>query len=130
MTRIVLLTLLVCSFVSVSAKDKQLTVSKERVELIITETTTESQLKKFAKTLKDEANIDFIFKDIIYNSKKQISKITIEVNSNDGVKNSGTLMVSTIYNVGFVRNYSPKTGSSQEEPLIIGNISEKELRLK
>ncbi len=129
MTRIVLLTLLICSFISISAKDKQLTISKEKVELIITETTTEAQLKKFQKTLKDEANIDFSFKDIIYNSKKQISKITINVDSNDGMKNTGTLMISTIYNVGFIRNYLSKSDSSSEEPLMIGNISEKEMKL-
>ena len=129
MTRITLLIVLIFSFFSVPAKDKQLTISKERVELIITETTTEAQLKKFQKTLKEEANIDFSFKDIIYNSKKQISKITIEVDSNDGIKSIGILMISNIHNVGFIRNYQYKSGSSSEEPLIIGNIGEKEIKL-
>ena len=72
MTRIVLFTLVIISCINISAtaKEKQLSISKEKVELIITEKTTEVQLKKFKKTLKEEANIDFNFKDIIVDSKK------------------------------------------------------------
>ena len=103
-------------------------MSKEKVELVVTEKTTENQLKKIQKRLKDEANIDFSYKDIVFNSKKQISRITIEVDSNDGVKEAGILMVSAIYDVGFVRNYL-SDGNSSEAPLIIGNIREKEIKL-
>ena len=127
MNRFIILILLAFTFSIASGKDKQLLISKEKVELVITETTTEAQLKRFKKTLKEEANIDFSYKDIILNSKNQIRKITIEVDSNDGVKSTGTLMISTIYNVGFVRNFAGKGDKS--EPLIIGNLSEKELKL-
>lgn len=130
MNRLALLILIVVSTFSIAAgKDKQLSISKEKVELLITETTTEAQLKKFKKTLKEEINIDFDYKDIVFNSKNQIRKITIEVDCNDGVKDSGTLMISNIYNVGFVRNYDLKSESS-EKLLHIGNITEKDIKLK
>ncbi|MDX9882688.1 MAG: hypothetical protein RBS73_11540 [Prolixibacteraceae bacterium] len=129
MMRTVLLLFLICLTLELSAQRKQLFISKEKVELTITEKNTETQLKKFQKTLKEEANIDFNFKDIIYNSKKEISKITIEINSNDGISGSGTLMTSNIYNVGFIRDYSSTGNPSSQAPLIIGNISEKEIKL-
>ena len=46
------------------------------------------------------------------------------------LKNTGTLMISNIYNVGFVRNYNVNGDSSSEKPLVIGNLSEKEIKLK
>ncbi len=129
MRRIILFTLLIISGINGTAKEKQLTITNERVELIITEKTTIPQLKKFKKILKEKANIDFSFKDIIVDSRNHIRKITIGVDSNDGIKSTGTLMISNIYNVGFVRNYPLKSGSPTEKPLIIGNISEKEIKL-
>lgn len=130
MNRFVLLILLgVFTFSIAAGKDKQLSISKEKVELLITETTSEAQLKKFKKILKEEVNIDFDYKDIVFNSKNQIRKITIEVDSNDGVKDSGTLMISNIYNVGFIRNYDFKNGQDKR-PLHIGNISEMDIKLK
>ena len=128
MMRIVIIILLVCLSFELSAQRSPLVISKEKVELVVTEKTTENQLKKIQKRLKDEANIDFSYKDIVFNSKKQISRITIEVDSNDGVKEAGILMVSAIYDVGFVRNYL-SDGNSSEAPLIIGNIREKEIKL-
>jgi hypothetical protein len=129
MRRIILFTLLIISGINGTAKEKQLTITNERVELIITEKTTIPQLKKLKKILKEKANIDFSFKDIIVDSRNHIRKITIGVDSNDGIKSTGTLMISNIYNVGFVRNYPLKSGSPTEKPLIIGNISEKEIKL-
>lgn len=130
MNRLALLILIVVSTFSIAVgKDKQLYISKEKVELLITETTTEAQLRKFKKTLKEEINIDFDYKDIVFNSKNQIRKITIEVDCNDGVKESGTLMISNIYNVGFVRNYDLKS-EPEKKLLHIGNITEKDIKLK
>lgn len=129
MIRLFLTFLLILTISTGNAKENQLTITKEKVELIITERTSETQLKKFKKALKEEANIDFDYKDIILDFKNQIRKITITVDSNDGVKGTGSLLISNIYNVGFVRNYEIINDSSGEESLIIGNISEKEIKL-
>jgi len=125
-----LLAALLLVFFSSEAKEKQLIITDERVELVITEKTTESLLKKFAKTLKEEANIDFTFKDVVVNSKGNLSKITIEVDSNDGAKNSATLLISIIYEVGFIRDYQAGKETSIDRQLLIGNLREKEINLK
>lgn len=109
-------------------KEKQLIINEEKVELVITQKTTKAQLKKFQKVLKEEANIDFNFKDIIVNSKNQINKITIDVNTNDGCHKTETLLVGAIYVVGFIRDYSI-TDTSSENALIIGNLREQEIKL-
>jgi len=130
MKQLFIFTLFICTVSFASGKNKNLNISKERVEVIITETTTEGQLKKIKKTLKEEANIDFNFKGIIVNSKNKISEITVEIDSNDGVKGSGRLIISNIYNVGFIRNYkSQDNGDPREKALFIGNISEKKIKL-
>ncbi len=122
----------ICLFLfatAVVAQKPQLTISPDQIELIITERTTDSQLKKIQKQLKDEAQVDFQYRDIIVNSKKLLSKITIEVRAGDSVSGSGTLMLSNLYEVGFILNRNADSTKIADNRLIIGNLREKEIKL-
>lgn len=122
----------ICLFLfatAVVAQKPQLTISPDQIELIITERTTDSQLKKIQKQLKDEAQVNFQYRDIIVNSKKLLSKITIEVKAGDSVSGSGTLMLSNLYEVGFILNRNADSTKIADNRLIIGNLREKEIKL-
>lgn len=129
MLRTLIITCFLFSASLAFAQKPSLSITSEKVELILTEKTSETQLKKIQKQLKDEVNIDFAYSDLIVNSKKQLSKISIKVNLADKIKGEGTLLISNLYEVGFILTLPDAQTKTADNPLIIGNLYEKEIKL-
>ncbi len=90
----------------------------EKVFLIITENTTESELTKIASEFKAEKDIIVDFSKTEFTENGKIIKLNLEVDCNDGFKgtaiSSGVILKSK--NSGFSRDYA----ENSKVPFIIG----------
>ncbi|MCL5247732.1 hypothetical protein M4I21_18105 [Cellulophaga sp. 20_2_10] len=90
----------------------------EKVFLIITENTTESELTKIASEFKTDKNIIVDFSKTEFSENGKIKNLNLEVDCNDGFK--GTAKSSGIIlkgkNSGFSRDYA----KNSEIPFVIG----------
>ena len=104
------------------AKESETTYStnSEKVFLLITENTTESELIKIAAEFKSERNITVDFSETEFYGNGKIENLKLQVDCNDGFKGNVNVAgeVLEIKNSGFVRDYSKKA----ERPFSIGAI--------
>jgi hypothetical protein len=107
------------------AKDKNLIINDDKVQLIITEDMNEGRLKKIQKELLETKNIKISWSGIIVNSHNRMKKITFEVDCQDGYSGKEVLIINDLHEVGFIRNYSAKPGDSAEPPFKLGQLEEK-----
>jgi uncharacterized protein YxeA len=84
----------------------------EKVFLIITENTTETELKKIASEFKVKKNILVDFSKTEFSKNGKIKNLSLEVDCNDGFKGtsscSGVLL--KLKNFGFERDYAENSG--------------------
>jgi uncharacterized protein YxeA len=90
----------------------------EKVFLIITENTTESELTKIASDFKTEKNIIFDFSKTEFSENGKIKTLNFEVDCNDGFKGTATSsgVILKNKNSGFSRDYA----ENSKVPFIIG----------
>jgi uncharacterized protein YxeA len=94
------------------------TTDSENVFLIITENTTETELKQIASEFQTERNISIDFSKTEFHKNGTIKNLNLEVDCNDGfkgiAKSSGLILKTK--NSGFSRDYS----ENSETPFVIG----------
>lgn len=92
--------------------------NSEKVFLIITENTTEIELKKIASEFKVEKNITVDFSKTQFARNGKIKNLNLEVDCNDGFKGTATSSAEILKakNSGFSRDYS----ENSKVPFVIG----------
>ena len=98
--------------------ETQYSTDSEKVFLIITENTTESELTKIASDFKTEKNIVFDFSKTEFSENGKIKTLNFEVDCNDGFKGTATSsgVILKNKNSGFSRDYA----ENSKVPFIIG----------
>ena len=118
MKKIILVFFGVLVFSCIKKSETTFVIQPERVLLVITENTTENQLKDIALKLKTEKNILFDFSKTDFYENGKINELNFEVDCNDGYKGSAKSsgMILKRKNSGFLRDYRPKS----KKPFVIG----------
>ena len=99
--------------------------SPEKAYLIISNNTTEDELKSIALELKENNNIDFDASGSEYNPNGSIKSFNFTIDCNDGYKGKAKIAVSN-FNTnksGFIRDYSENAAT----PFKFGSMESVEL---
>lgn len=112
--------LLILGFLPVKKYPEGLNIDERQVSLVITESTTEDDLRQYKEILLNEQNIDFNY-SLSKNKRGLITSIYIEVDCQDGFKGSyfGEQLKQG-QKVGFVRIY--QMDKYDKWPFFIGQI--------
>ncbi len=84
------------------------TINDLKAEFIISKKTTKNELEKLAKWFKNKKNIDIEISNAKYNLDKEIEKVLLKINCNDGYKGELKISNNTLDNIpkGFRRIYN------------------------
>ncbi|ALM08354.1 hypothetical protein SB49_11450 [Sediminicola sp. YIK13] len=115
----IILVLIGISIISCSKESEtKYSTDSEKVFLIITENTTETELSNIASEFKAKKNITIDFSKTEFTENGKIKNLSLEVDCNDGFKGTATSsrVILKAKNSGFSRDYS----ENSKVPFVIG----------